>query len=115
MGSEYEYKNTKGLKYFLTKSIGNKIYSIVGVMAVVVLIIVITASFTSSTLTMVTTFARMERGHSVALSDAKTNLYKYLLFNDTAYLNSYKKYIHKAHSYSHIFGKLAILLKNSTS
>lgn len=101
----------KTIKRFLSKSIKNKIYSIVGLMAFIVLLMVLIANYTSTTLDMVTSFARMERVHSVALSDAKANLYKYLLFNDNFYLQEYKKYIEKAHSYSRTFGKLPELIK----
>ncbi|MCB1194385.1 MAG: hypothetical protein KDK90_28390 [Leptospiraceae bacterium] len=99
------------IKQFFKKSIQNKIYSIVGIMAFVVLLMVLIANYTSTTLNMVTSFARMERTHSVSLSDAKTNLYKYFLFNDPVYLQEYKKYIEKANSYSHTFGKLPELIK----
>jgi methyl-accepting chemotaxis protein len=67
---------------------------------------VLLANYAASTLTMVTSFSRAERTHSVSLSDAKANLYKYLALNDVAYLQEYKKYIAKAHSYSHTFGTL---------
>ncbi len=101
-----------GFMHFFRKSIGNKIYTIVGSMAIVVLLMVVLASYTSTTLTMVTSFSRLEREHSVALSNAQTNLYKYLVFNDTVYFSSYKKYIQKAHSYSLIFAKIPDLIKN---
>ncbi len=80
-------------------------------MSFIVFFMVIIANYTSTTLNMVTSFARMERVHSVALSDAKTNLYKYLLLNDPYYLKEYQKYISKAHSYSHTFGMLPELIK----
>lgn len=102
------------IKKILNKSIRNKIYSIVGVMSFVVFFMVVIANYTSTTLNMVTSFARMERTHSVALSDAKTNLYKYLLLNDSSYLKEYKKYISKAHSYSHTFGLLPELIKSKS-
>ena len=105
-------KSRNGIFRIFYKSIGNKIYSVVIVMAIVVLLIVLLASYTSSTLTMVTSFARMERKHSVSLSDGKTAFYKYLIFKDTVYLNDYKRYMNKAHSYSHTFGELNSLIKN---
>lgn len=111
-------KNNRGLKkqwgakHFFEKSIGNKIYSIVGLMAIVVLFIVLLSLYTSTTLSMVTSFSRMERGHSVALSDAKTNFYKFMVLNDTTFLGDYKKYIYIAHAYSQTFGGIKDLIRN---
>ncbi|MBL0265358.1 MAG: hypothetical protein IPQ05_16210 [Leptospiraceae bacterium] len=99
------------IKKYFNKSIRNKIYSIVVMMSVITLFMVMIANYASSTLNMVTSFSRLERSHSVSLSDAKVNLYKYFLLNDPSYFNDYKKYISKAHSYSHIFGMLPELLK----
>jgi methyl-accepting chemotaxis protein len=99
-----------GVFHFFTKSIHNKIYSIVGAMVVVVLIIVLVSSFINRTLIVITTIARLERSHSVALSDAKTNFYKYLVLDDTTSLANYRKYIEKAHSYSHTFGHIDTLI-----
>lgn len=105
--------NKSRLRKFISNSVGNKIYAIIGLMAVVVLLIVLTASYTNSTLTMITSFARMERAHSVSLSDAKTNLYKYLALNDTSYLKEYRKYIGKAYSYSELFGRIDTFISDN--
>lgn len=108
-----ESKNQKGIQHFFKKSIGNKIYSIVGLMSIVILLLVIVATYTSSTLTMVTSFSRMERGHSVTLTESKASLYKYFLLNDTTDLNNFRTNIDKAHSYSYAFGNIEGLIKNN--
>lgn len=102
------------LKNFALKSIGNKIYSIIIVMAIVVLTIVLVSAYTSSTLSMVTTIARLERNHSVELSNAKSDFYKYLVLKDESYLHDYRKHINLANSYSHTFGMLPEYMKDKT-
>ena len=76
------------IKKYFNKSIRNKIYSIVVMMSVITLFMVMIANYASSTLNMVTSFSRLERSHSVSLSDAKVNLYKYFLLNDPSYFKS---------------------------
>ncbi len=100
------------LKDFILKSIGNKIYSIIIVMAIVVLTIVLVSAYTGSTLSMVTTLARLERVHSVELSNAKSDFYKYLVLKEPSYLNEYRKHISRANSYSHTFGMIPEYLEN---
>lgn len=55
---------------------------------------------------MVTAIARMERGHSIALVDARSNLYKYLSTQRAVYLDEYRKNIDIAINYSTVFGNL---------
>jgi methyl-accepting chemotaxis protein len=81
-------------------------------MAIVVLLIVLVSSYTNSTLSMVTSISRMERGHTVALTDAKASLYKYLVLNDTTYLHDYRVQVLKAHTYSRTFGSVVEIIKN---
>jgi methyl-accepting chemotaxis protein len=69
------------------------------------------AAYTSSTLSMVTTISRLERVHSVALINAKSNFYKYLVMNDQVYLEEFRKQISLAHSYSRTFGMLPEYMK----
>ncbi|MCG8697325.1 MAG: methyl-accepting chemotaxis protein, partial [Bacteroidales bacterium] len=55
---------------------------------------------------MVTSFSRMERGHSVALSNGKSAFYQYLNHKDDYLLSVYKENIEKANSYSETFGNI---------
>lgn len=106
-------KKKNGIANFFNKTISRKLYTILTIVSLVVFIIVLVANFTSSTLTMVTSFARMERVHSVALSNAKASFYEFLIFNEPSILNDYQQSIEKAASYSHTFGKIEILIKDT--
>jgi CHASE3 domain sensor protein len=111
--SKSNVKRKNNLLNFFKQTISHKLYTILAIVSLVVFIIVLVSIFTSSTLTMVTSFARMEREHSVVLSNAKASFYKYLIFNDSEIFDNYKKNIEKAESYSKTFGKIETLIKET--
>ncbi|MBU3915466.1 response regulator [bacterium] len=96
-------------------SIGKKVYSIVGGMTMIIFIMVMSSSYLSQTISMVGVFTQMERGHSVALSDAKTAFYKYLVFKDKTFFDDYEKNITIAHSYSQTFGQIPEIIKHKST
>ncbi|MBN2440912.1 MAG: methyl-accepting chemotaxis protein [Spirochaetales bacterium] len=97
---------------FLSDSLRKKIYAIIVLMSVIVLIMALAFIWLADTLNLITNITSAERRHSVMLSDATTNLYKYIQFGNEEYLKLYREYIEGAYSYSTTFGSIPEMLKN---
>lgn len=98
------------LKALFNRSIGRRIFTIILVISGVALLMVAASAWFANTLTMVTTVARFERTHSVSLSSATTNLYKYLQTNNRKMVEEYERDAALANTYSRTFGLLPHLL-----
>jgi methyl-accepting chemotaxis protein len=96
-------------------SIGNRILAIVAVMSTVVTLIVALSFWCANTLAMVTAITRFERAHSVAINEARSDLYKHLTDQRPETLAAYEKNIAFAHSYSRTFASLPALLATRSS
>ena len=96
-------------------SITRKLYSLVGVVAGVLVVTVMISIWSANTLSMITAIARFERTHTVSRNKAISDIKSYTYFNDNHYLDEYKKHIRLPQSYNDVFGRLLELNNNKSN
>ncbi|MDY6934137.1 MAG: methyl-accepting chemotaxis protein [Spirochaetota bacterium] len=103
------------IKLLFTGTIGSKIYTIVGVMSLMALVMVLSAIWFANTLSLATDIVRMERGHTVALIGAKNSMYKYLQTKSRNYIPEFWEYFNIANTYEMIFSTLPDVVSNNSA
>jgi methyl-accepting chemotaxis protein len=95
-------------------SIKSKLYSLIALVAGVLILAVVIAIWSANTLGMITAIARFERTHTVARNRAMTNLLKYSYLGERQYLDKYYESIKITQSYNGVFGQLLELDRTKT-
>ncbi|MDY6967718.1 MAG: methyl-accepting chemotaxis protein [Spirochaetota bacterium] len=112
-------KKIKGLmnfsiKSYFTGSIGFKIYSIIGIMSIMAFLMVISSLWFANTLNMATTIARIERGHTVTMMEAKELFVQYITTKEIQFYKQYKEKIKVPYSYVSILATLLEIIDGTS-
>lgn len=103
---------TKRLSNLLFNTISGKLLWNNFVLIFLVMLIILLAVWMANTLYLTTSIARMERTHSIQLTESKASLHKYLLTKNESDKALCFKHLEKAYSYSKNFGNMLHIIHN---
>ena len=95
------------MTFSLTDSIGKKIYSIIGLVLIVVLIVLFSILYLVKTINRISIIGILERAHTVSQFQAVADFNKYVQSGDTRNFELFKKHIQKTISYAGTFGRVS--------
>jgi len=102
------------INLFFIGSINRKIYSIIGVMSILVIVMVMFSLWFANTLNLTTEIAILERGHTLSLVEAKSNLQKYIQNGDRQFIPAFWTKYNVANTIEYIIASLPETVKSNS-